>query len=244
MPDPPFETTPADGSLESRLGHAFRDPALLRRALTHSSHANEAADGAPDNEALEFLGDAVLSFLLAELLFRASPCGQEGAMSRRKAHVVSDANLAAVGRSLGLGAELLLGVGEERSGGREKASLVAGALEAIIGAVFLDGGTRAARSLVRRLFLEQVRATGARGPEVDAKTALQETLQGRGRPAPRYDIVEESGPDHRKRFRARVTAGEAVLGEGEGSTKKAAEQSAARRGLERIRDGGLPDRSA
>jgi ribonuclease-3 len=224
-------------ALEERLGHPFRRPDLLERALTHSSFANEAGGGILDNEALEFLGDAVLSFLTAEILFRRTPEGHEGAMSRAKAQVVSDATLARVGERVGVGDHLRLGVGEERSGGRAKASLLSAAMEALIGAVFLDGGTRAARALVRRLLREELDEAGRAAPGADAKTALQELLQGQGRPAPRYEVVEEVGPDHRKRFRVRAWLGRRPLGEGDGRTKKAAEQEAARRALERLASG-------
>ena len=227
MPMPPAdESRPPKRDLEDRLGYSFRGQDLLLRALTHSSYANEA---------VEFLGDAVLSFLMAEILFRRSPEGEEGAMSRTKAHLVSDANLARLGESLGLGVHLRLGVGEEKSGGRGKASLLAGAMEALIGATFLDGGTRAARSLVRRLLLPQLDREARTTPPLDPKTVLQELLQGTGRPAPRYDVVDESGPDHRKRFRVRAVIAGGPPGEGEGTTKKAAEQAAARQALARLR---------
>ena len=154
-------------------------------------------------------------------------------MSRTKAYLVSDANLARLGRSLDLGAHLRLGVGEEKSGGRDKASLVSAAFEALLGAVFLDGGTRAVRSLVRRLFLPELPDVAHAASRTDAKTALQELLQGRGLPAPRYQLVSEAGPDHRKRFLVRALLGGRILGEGTGPTKKAAEQRAAREALER-----------
>jgi len=221
-------------SLEERLGHRFQRADLLLQALTHSSFANESEGSAADNEALEFLGDAVLSFLVAEHLFRAGPGSREGAMSRAKAFLVSDANLAALARNLGVGQHLRLGVGEERSGGRDKSSLLSGALEALVAAVFLDGGARAARAVVRRLFRPQASVASGRLPPVDHKTALQEHLQGHGLPIPSYATVEAAGPDHRKRFRVRAAVDGRVLGEGEGATKKAAEQSAAQQSLARL----------
>ena len=227
-------STPEIFALEERLGYRFRRQELLLQALTHASFANESDGTAADNEGLEFLGDSVLSFLVADLLFRASPGSPEGTMSRHKALLVSDANLAAVAGRLGIGECLRLGVGEEKSGGRAKASLLSGALEAILAAVYLDGGTRAARALVRRAFLAQALDTAAVAPRADHKTVLQELLQGRGGPAPIYRVVEQAGPEHRKRFRVcAVVAGE-ILGEGEGRTKKEAEQGAAREALARL----------
>ena len=238
MPTDPRSSTSPLASLEEALGYRFQDASGLERALTHSSFANESSAEVSDNEALEFLGDAVLSFLMAEILFRDTPTGEEGDMSRSKAFVVSDANLAQVGEGLALGGHLRLGIGEERSGGRSKASLLAGALEAIIAAVFLDGGTGAARALVRRLFLPQLRDAGPVPPS-DPKTMLQELLQGEGRPAPRYEVVEAAGPDHQRRFRVRASISGRCYGEGEGGTKKAAEQEAARAALARL-DGERP----
>jgi len=232
---PPPDPRPDLPSLQGKLRHCFRRPELLEQAVTHSSFAHEAGEGARgDNETLEFLGDAVLSFLTAEMLYRDAPSGAEGEMSRTKAHLVSDANLARLAAELRLGDHLRLGVGEERSGGREKASILSGALEAVLAAVFLDGGTRAARALVHRLL--GPRARGA-APRADHKTALQELLQGRGLPRPGYEVVERAGPDHQVRFRVRATLDGRALGEGEGGTKKAAEQRAARAALERLGDG-------
>jgi ribonuclease III len=231
---------PNPSVLESRLDHRFRQPAYLERALTHSSYAHEAAQdpdiGREDNEALEFLGDAVLSFLTAEMIYRERPEAPEGIMSRAKAGLVSDANLARTARQLDLGSYLRLGVGEERSGGRGKASLLAGALEALLAAVFLDGGIGPARRVVERLFRDQLDAGTPVGPAADAKTALQELLQGRGHVAPTYRVVDESGPDHRKRFQVEVIADGEVRGAGEGPSKKAAEQRAARAALEAMEE--------
>jgi ribonuclease-3 len=232
------DRTPALFTLEARLGYSFRRRDLLIQALTHASFANESDGATPDNEGLEFLGDSVLSFLVADLLFRASPASAEGTMSRHKALLVSDANLAVVAERLGLGEHLRLGVGEEKSGGRAKGSLLSGALEAILAAVYLDGGTRAARALVRRALLAQARQTTAVAPRADHKTLLQEMLQGRGVEAPRYRVIAQSGPEHRKRFRVRAIVAGEILGEGEGGTKKEAEQGAAREALARLgRDG-------
>jgi ribonuclease-3 len=217
--------------LEQRLGHSFRDRCLLERALTHSSCAHESGAGVADNEPLEFLGDAVLSFLVAEMIFRPEPLASEGSMSRTKAWLVSDAHLADIARDLGLGEHLRLGVGEEKSGGRSKPSLLAGAMEALLAAVFLDGGVEAARGMVEREFGRQMEQTPRNGPLADAKTTLQEALQGKGLAAPTYRVVEESGPDHRKSFRVQALLDGRLLGEGSGASKKAAEQEAAREAL-------------
>ncbi len=232
--------SPPDGSsdgsslagLEARLGYRFRRRDLLERALTHSSHAHEAGASASDNEALEFLGDAVLSFLVSERIFRREPTAPEGVMSRTKAWVVADTNLALVAERIGLGRHLQLGVGEERSGGRQKPSLLAGALEALLAAVFLDGGVREARNLVEVLLGRQLdRAAPMSAPE-DPKTALQELLQGNGQPPPSYRVVEATGPDHQKQFRVQALLEGRLLGEGCGASKKAAEQKAARQALD------------
>jgi ribonuclease-3 len=217
--------------LQERLGYSFRDAALLERALTHSSYAHESGPGMADNEPLEFLGDAVLSFLAAELIFRPQPLASEGTMSRTKGWLVADANLADVACGLGVGEHLRLGVGEEKSGGREKPSLLAGAMEALLAAVFLDGGVEAARGLVERALRHQMEQAPRSGPASDPKTALQEVLQGQGLAAPTYRVVDESGPDHRKSFRVQALLDERLLGEGSGASKKAAEQHAARQAL-------------
>ncbi len=222
---------PSLEALQGRLGYSFRDPELLERALTHSSFAHESGPGMADNEPLEFLGDAVLSFLVAELIFRPQPLASEGSMSRTKAWLVADINLAEIARNLGVGEHLRLGVGEEKSGGRGKASLLAGAMEALLAAVFLDGGVEAARGLVERQLGRQMEQTGRSGPVSDAKTTLQEALQGQGLAAPTYRVVQESGPDHRKSFRVQALLDERLLGEGSGPSKKAAEQQAAREAL-------------
>jgi ribonuclease-3 len=230
----PRSQHPSLARLEDRLGYRFQDPEVLLRAVTHSSFANEAGPGAPDNEGLEFLGDSVLSFLVAEMLFREEPEAPEGAMSRAKAWLVADANLARVALELGVGEHLRLGVGERRSHGRDKPSVLADALEAILAAVFLDGGIGAARRMVRRLFRHPVREIAPDGAAWDSKTALQELLQGRGLAAPTYQVVAESGPDHRKIFRVEVCVDDRVLGQGSGPSKKAAEQQAAQRALEAL----------
>jgi ribonuclease-3 len=211
--------------LEKRLGYRFRRPELLDQALTHRSWAHEREAGVDHYERLEFLGDAVLGLVAAEELFRGHPELPEGELSKRKGFLVSREVLARRGEELGLGDLLRLGVGEERSGGREKASLLADAVEAVLGAVYLDGGLDAARQAVAGLFAEGLVRPGA-GPS-DAKTRLQEAVQARGWPLPAYRLVDQAGPDHAKRFTVEVELRGAPAGRGHGRSKKSAEQEAA-----------------
>jgi ribonuclease-3 len=220
--------------LERRLGHAFADLGLLDRALTHASLANETATlRHGDNEALEFLGDSVLGLVVTDLLHRRDPDGAEGAKSRRRAQLVSAPSLARRAAELGLPDLLLLGRGEEKTGGREKAALWANAYEAVLGAVYLDGGYEAA--------LRFGRAGFGRDAEVpdeereDPKSRLQELLQAQGRPVPRYSVAAEEGPSHRRRFRVECRLDDGLVTSGEGYSKKAAQQQAAREALERFR---------
>jgi ribonuclease-3 len=221
----------AVGALAARLGHAFADPALLVSALTHRSASQEVGD-APSYERLEFLGDAVLGMVAAEWLYNHVEAA-EGELSRRKGYLVSEPVLAALARRLGLGALLRLGVGEERSGGREKPSLLADALEAVIGALYLDGGLAAARRVVEPLLAGAV-AGDRGGAPIDAKTVLQERLQAMGHEPPEYRLVDAVGPDHQKRFTVECWAAGRRLGRGEGSSKKRAEQAAAAAALETL----------
>jgi ribonuclease-3 len=222
-------------ALERRLGHRFADLALLDRALTHASLANEtAALHRADNEALEFLGDSVLGLVVTDLLHRRDPDGAEGAKSRRRARLVSEPSLARRAAELGLPELLLLGRGEEKTGGREKAALWANAYEALVAALYLDGGFEAAHRFVRAEFAQEAEA---REQELeDPKSRLQEVLQGQGRPVPRYAVVGEEGPSHSRRFavECRLDDGSATLGVG--TSKKAAEQEAAREALLRMRE--------
>jgi ribonuclease-3 len=214
-------------SLEKRAGRRFDDRVLLTQALTHSSYVHENP-GAPqrDYERLEFLGDAVLGFFIAERVFRVDAAASEGELTRRKQGVVSTPALAAAARRLDLGRYLLLGRGEEASGGRDRDSLLADAYEALLGAIFLDGGIRAARTFIRRS-LDGHDAGGGRDP----KTELQERWQARSRVTPRYRIVATEGPAHAREFTVEVVAGEAVLATGRGRNRKAAEQAAAANAL-------------
>lgn len=223
-------------ALEERLGYRFQDPGLLDRALTHSSHAHEhAALGLGHNEALEFLGDAVLGFAVADLLHRREPGGAEGVKSKRRASLVSAPSLAGRAQRLGLPALLRLGRGEEKTGGRKKANLWANAYEAVIAALYLDGGLPAASAFVSAEFAGDLGKDEL--PAEDAKSALQELLQARGRPVPEYEVIAEEGPSHRRRFRVECRVDGEAIGVGEGSSKKAAQQEAARAALVHMTSG-------
>jgi ribonuclease-3 len=223
-------------ALQARLGHRFADPDLLETALTHSSHAHERRESGPrDYERLELLGDALLGFVVTDWLVRDDREASEGVLSRRRQAVVRAASLSAVAERLGLGAALRLGRGEELSGGRAKPSLLADVLEAVLGAIYVDGGVRAARAFVQRHLGAALRELrGATAPPEDYKTELQERIQGRLQRTPRYRIVATAGPDHALEFEAEVVLGGKVLGRGRGSNRKRAEQAAAREALSRL----------
>ena len=219
--------------LEELLGYRFRDRSLLEEALTHTSWANE--QGVEDDyERLEFLGDAILGAVAASWLFESRPELNEGELSKLKSYVVSEPVLAEYAEGLGLGAYLRLGVGESRSGGREKRSLLADAMEAVIGAVYQDGGLESARGVALQL-LESALGERVEIPDDrDSKTALQEAVQASGGSLPEYRIVDEEGPDHQKRFHVECWVDGRFLGGGDGGTKKRAEQRAARAALEAL----------
>lgn len=221
-----------NGELESAIGYQFRDSKFLIRALTHKSRVSPRAPGSPlntDNEQLEFLGDSILGFLVSEWLLQQLPHEPEGRLSKRKAHLVSKEYLHQVAQRLDLGLFLLLGRGEELSGGRDKKALLADAVEAVLAAVYLDGGLEAARHFVDHIVLSAVDlASDVDPPTTDYKTALQERAQALRMPAPRYHVVRELGPEHAKRFTVEVQSGPLSSGEAEGTTKKGAEQKAAR----------------
>jgi len=234
-----------DEQLQERLGHKFLVPALLERALTHSSAVPELRSGqtdlpegevpAEDNEQLEFLGDAVLELLASEYLLKTFPEWSEGQLSKSRARIVNASSLEFAARRLGLGEHLRVGRGEEKTGGREKQTLLADAFEAVLAAVYLDGGLDAAREVLRRtLFEHALEERGESISESDRKSALQEFLQGRGQPPAEYKLAGESGPDHQKVFRIEVWVNGECLASGLGSTKKEAEQKAARSALERL----------
>ena len=216
-------------AVEERLGHRFADISLLDRALTHSSHANEDAAGAGHNEPLEFLGDSVIGFVIADLLHRRDPEGREGGKSKMRAQLVSARSLARRAAELGLPDLLLLGRGEEKSGGRKKTALWADAYEAVIAALYVDGGVEAAHRFVSAEFATDLERPAL--PTEDHKSVLQEILQARGDPVPEYELVAEEGPGHRRRFKVRCLVRGEPLAEGEGFSKKQAQQEAARNAL-------------
>jgi ribonuclease III len=219
--------------LEQRVGHVFGDLALLDRALTHASLVNESLDpDAADNEALEFLGDAVLGMVVADLMHRRDPDGAEGEKSRLRARAVSAVNLARHASGLGLPELLALGRGEEKTGGREKTALWADAFEAVVAALYLDGGFEAARRFVSEQFARDLEDGGE--PFEDSKSALQERLQGAGKPLPTYTVVAEDGPSHRRRFRVECRLDDGTVTAGEDFSKKAAQQKAARLAIESL----------
>jgi len=219
-------------SFEERIGYQFQSRDLLTRALTHKSYSHEARqDNVLDNETFEFLGDSVLGFVMGDLLFRRFPSLDEGALSKMKAYLVSASRLAAKGRDYGMGEVIYLGVGEEKSGGRNKESLLANLFEAMIAAVYLDGGIDPARALIERSFAHDVDSIDAEDLLFqDYKTALQELAQGKGLQLPEYNVIDEVGPDHDKRFVVEVKVGNRSA-RGEGSSKKEAQQQAAKHAL-------------
>ncbi len=233
------------GTLEAGIGYTFRDQGLLRRALTHTSHAHEKpAPAQPelgDNEQLEFLGDSILGFLISESLLERYPALDEGRLSKLKARLVSAAHLHRVAASLGIGGHLLLGHGEELSGGRAKRTLLADALEALIAAIYLDGGLPSAREFVHRHVVgsSEAGAEDAGLDQPDYKGALQEAAQARGLPVPRYSVVLEEGPEHAKTFVLEARIGGEWAERGEGLSKKSAGQRAAQLLLEKLAGSGL-----
>jgi ribonuclease III len=242
-------------ALEDVLGYRFQRRELLEQALTHSSQAREvefqSASGvvppivpafSGDNEMLEFLGDAVLGLATSELLFQRFPAFQEGQLSKLRAHLVGQRHLLRVAEHLEIGHYMRLGRGEEKSGGRTKASLLVDALEAILAALYLDGGWPVARDFIVRVIVEpelaQMNLETSAMPVMDFKSALQEALQARGGPQPLYVLVKEEGPEHKKLFTVEVRLPaaemEQFVGRAQGATKKRAEQEAARQVLEHL----------
>jgi ribonuclease-3 len=220
--------------LEQKIGYSFRSRALLDRALTHRSFANErAAEHCQHNEAMEFLGDSVLGFVVSAWLLERFPDLSEGKLSKMKAFLVSESSLAELAEVIDLGRYILLNRGEEKTGGRRKRALLADAYEALIGVLYVDGGTSVAERFLRRELrpklatIDPMSMIGA-----DYKSALQERLQGAGGPTPEYALVEATGPDHRRTFRVELRVGGRPLSTGEGHTIKEAQQEAARLALE------------
>ena len=219
--------------LEAALGYRFRNVTLLQNALTHSSYANERwHNSLLSNERLEFLGDSILGMVVAEYLYRNFPDRPEGELTRMRADMVCETSLAAIAGRLDLGKHLLLGHGEERFGGRTRASILADAVESVIAASFLDGGMAAAEGIITRFVLCDVPVSKLHN--ADYKTALQELVQQKKNQVLCYRLIGESGPDHDKEFTAQVLLNDQVIGQGIGSSKKRAEQDAARVALEAL----------
>ena len=220
-------------TLEGRLGYRFRDRGLLEHALTHKSKAHEdPSGGVLDNESLEFLGDAVLGLVIADALCRTFPTSSEGQKSKVKAMLVSTTSLAGMAERLDLGEHMILGRGEEKTGGRRKQALLADTCEALIAAIYLDGGLEPARQFLMRELGDALEQSGR--PDYfsgDHKSRLQEALQGLGQPLPQYRVAGEVGPEHRKMFHVEVMLGSDLLAHGVGRTKKDAEQEAAQAAL-------------
>lgn len=213
-------------ALEARLGHTFADPSRVRLALTHRSSVAKQTE---HNETLEFLGDSVVGLAISELLLREWPDANEGQLSKRRAALVNEASLAAKAERLELGPLIQLGRGEEKTGGRQKRSILADAYEAVLGAVFLDAGFEAAQAVVARDFAADVKLPPV--DDAEAKTRLQELTQRLFRAAPEYTLLRATGPDHAKDFETNVAVAGRVLGQGRGGSKKIAEQAAAREAL-------------
>ena len=213
-----------------RIGHAFNDPGLLQQALTHRSA------GTPNNERLEFVGDSIVNMMVAQALYQRWPKADEGALTRARAELVREGALAVIARSLELGERLTLGPGEMKSGGHRRDSILADALEAVVAAIYLDAGFAACQAVVLPWFSVSMEALPATGrPEKDPKTRLQEWLQARQKALPQYELVSESGDDHAKTFRVRCGVTEpAVSTEGEGASRRLAEQQAAAAALEQL----------
>jgi ribonuclease III len=222
-------------ALEETLGYTFRDSALLDCALTHRSFANENPDFAKqDNERLEFLGDAVLTLCISDMLMKRYPESSEGELSKMRSSIVNERPLARLARELRIGDYLLLGRGEDLSGGRAKSSLLANTMEAIIAAVYCDTGFEGAYAFIEMRFLNLLEAGTARARYQDYKTTLQEITQNRFRVVPKYSIIREFGPDHDKLFQVRLAVGDIVSTAALGRNKKDAEQRAAKKALEAI----------
>lgn len=228
--------------LEAAIDHTFKDRRLLCQALTHRSYLNEVADRTlGDNERLEFFGDTVLDFFLSALLLERLPESREGELTRVRSSLVDEESLARIAVSIDLGKYLLLGRGEERSGGREKRSLLADAYEALLAAVYLDGGVRPARRLIRSHFGPLLAGKGCVPAGKDYKTEFQELAQAKWGQTPRYTVTGSEGPDHDRFFAVAVMVGDDVIGTGSGRSKKEAAQAAARAALLRlVGDAGSP----
>lgn len=215
----------------------FKNKNLLFRAVTHRSYVNESGRNIKDNERLEYLGDSVLGLAVNEFLFKQFEDYQEGKLAKIKSAVVSEATLAKVARNINLGEFILMGRGEEHSGGRERPSILANTLEAVIGAIYLDSGLKVSRKFVLSLIREEIDSVNNLTYLRDPKTALQEYVQKKYKERPVYQVIEERGPDHKKEFTVRLIINGREIVTGEGSSKRKAEMNAARASLKRIEDG-------
>lgn len=220
--------------LQEQLGITFKDTAKLQQALYHRSYLNEAAEDVESNERLEFLGDAVLGLIISERLFKDYPELSEGKLSQIRAILVRWDALANAAERISLGEYLVLGKGEEMSGGRKRPSNLAGGLEALIGAAYMDGGMRVAQKLVLKLLKPDLDEIAAQGFSADSKSELQHLAQTRWRQIPNYALISSEGPDHAKLFTVEVSVGDQVMGRGQGRNKKQAELNAARQALETL----------
>jgi len=221
-------------ALQNTLGVSFKDPSLLEQAMVHSSYINESPGIATSNERLEFLGDAVLGFIIARELYQRLPQSTEGEMTELRSSLVRGDALSRMAKAINLGDYLYLGKGEEASGGRRKSANLAGAMEAVIAAIFLDQGFNVTRDFILRLMAKELKKALSQGIEPDYKSQLQELIQARYQQTPTYQLIEAVGPDHDRRFSVEVSVGDTVLGTGSGKSKKSAEIEAARSALDQL----------
>lgn len=221
-------------ALQNTLGVSFKDPSLLEQALVHSSYVNENMGIATSNERLEFLGDAVLGFIIARELYQRLPRSTEGEMTELRSSLVRGDTLSHIAEAISLGDYLYLGKGEEASGGRLKPANLAGAMEAVIAAIFLDQGSNATRDFILKLMDKELNKILSQGIEPDYKSQLQELIQAKYQQTPTYQVIEALGPDHDRRFTVEVRVGNTVLGRGSGKSKKSAEAESARSALDQL----------
>lgn len=227
---------PLLGELSKVLAYDFKDKDLIKTAITHTSFANEARGRVDHNERLEFLGDSVLSLSVSEFIYKTYPKLPEGSMTKLRAGVVSEFTLAKIAKSMGLGKYLRLGKGEQINGGRHRDSILADAFEAIIAAIYLDGGLEPAKEFVIRQLADSIKNLSKSDGSWDSKTLLQELLQVSNRADIRYEIIAEDGPDHNKSFTAQISNNGKIIGTGQGKSKKEAEQMAAYNALKKINE--------
>ncbi|MFA6696929.1 MAG: ribonuclease III [Clostridiales bacterium] len=227
---------PLLGELSKVLAYDFKDKDLIKTAITHTSFANEARGRVDHNERLEFLGDSVLSLSVSEFIYKTYPKLPEGSMTKLRAGVVSEFTLAKIAKSMGLGKYLRLGKGEQINGGRHRDSILADAFEAIIAAIYLDGGLEPAKEFVIRQLADSIKSLSKSDGSWDSKTLLQELLQVSNKADIRYEIIAEDGPDHNKSFTAQISNNGKIIGTGQGKSKKEAEQMAAYNALKKINE--------